>query len=88
MVYSVIQLETCLANDISRSPDFRPEDELVGYGTEARNGLRSVALFATEVYQSAGLIRIDSVRDERVISGNELCWCSFYLVKRNDVRTL
>ena len=53
-----------------------------------RNGLRSVALFATEVYRSDGLIRIDGVRNERIIGGNELCWKSFYLVKRNDERTL
>ena len=88
MVYRVIQLETCLANDSSRSPDLGPKDELAGYGTEACDGLRSVALFATDVYQSAWLIQIDSVRDKRIISGNELCWGSFHLVKRNDVRTL
>ena len=88
MVYSGIQLETCLANDISRFPDLGPKDELVGYSTEACDGLRSVSLFATDVYQSAGLIQIDSVRDKIIIGGNELCRSSFYLVKRNDVRTL
>ena len=88
MVYVMIQLETCLANDISRSPDLRPKDELVGNGTEACDSLRFDTLFATEIYQSAGLIQIDSVRDEIIIGRNELCWSSFNLVKRNDVRTL
>ena len=88
MVYGGIQLETCLANDFSRSPDLGPKDELVGYSTEACDGLRSVALFATDVYQSAGLIQIDSVRDEIVIGGNELNRSSFNLIKRDDVRTL
>ena len=55
MVYGC-QVETCFANDISRSPDLGPKDELVGYSTEACDGLRSVALFATDVYQGAGLI--------------------------------
>ena len=88
MVYSGIQLETCLANDISRFPDLGPKDELVGYNPEGCDGLRSAALFATDIYQSAGLIQIDSVRDEIIIGRNELCWSSFNLVKRNDVRTL
>ena len=88
MVYGAIQLETCLANDFSRSPDFWPKDELVGYSTEACDGLRSVALFTTEVYQSAGLIQIDGVRDEIIVGRNELRRSSFYLVKWNDVRTL
>ena len=87
MVYGGIQLETCLANDISRSPDLGPKDKLVGYSTEACDGLRSV-LFATDIYQSAGLIQIDSVCDEIIIGGNELCLGSFNLIKRNDVRTL
>ena len=88
MVYGVIQLETCLANDTSRFPDLGPKDELVGYNPEGCDGLRSAALFATDIYQSAGLIQIDSVRDEIIIGRNELCWSSFNLVKRNDVRTL
>jgi hypothetical protein len=88
MVYGVIQLETCLANDTSRPPDLGPKDELVGYGTETCDGLRSDALFATEIYQSAGLIQIDSVRDEIIIGGDELCRSSFYLIEGNDVRTL
>ena len=88
MVYSGIQLETCLANDISRFPELGPKDELVGYSTEACDGLRSVSLFATDVYQSAGLIQINSVRDKIIIGGDELRRSSFYLVKRNDVGTL
>ena len=56
MVYGGIQLEACLANDIGRSPDLGPKNELVGYSAEACDGLGSVALFATDVYQSAGLI--------------------------------
>ena len=56
MVYGGIQLETSLANDISRSPDLGPKNELVGYSTKGCDGLRFVALFATDVYQSAGLI--------------------------------
>ena len=88
MIYTGIQLKTCLANDISRFPDLGPEDELVGYSMEACDGLRSIALFATDVYRSGGLIQIDSVRDEIIIGGNELSRSSFYLVKRNDVRTL
>ena len=88
MVYGVIQLETCLANDISGSPDLGPKDKLVGHGTEGYDGLRSGALFATDIYRSAGLIQIDSVRDEIIIGRNELCWSSFNLVKRNNVRTL
>ena len=56
MVYGGIQLEGCLANDIGRSPDLGPKNELVGYSAEACDGLGSVALFATDVYQSAGLI--------------------------------
>ena len=47
MVYVVIQLETCLANDISRFPDLGPKYELVGYGAEGCDGLRSDTLFAT-----------------------------------------
>ena len=90
MVYGVIQLETYLANDIqvSRSPDLGPKDKLVGYGTEGCDGLRSGALLATDIYQSAGFIQVDSVCDEINIGRNELCWSSFNLVKRNDVKTL
>ena len=88
MVNGGIQLETCLANGIGRSPDLGPKDELVGYSTETCDGLRSIALFATDVYQCAWLFQIDSVRDEIIIGGNELCRCSFYLVKRDDVWTL
>ena len=88
MVYVVIQLEACLANDISRSPDLGPKYELVGYGAEGCDGLRSETLFATEIYQSARFIQIDSVCDKIIIGRNELCWSSFDLVKRNDVRTL
>ena len=90
MAYGVIQLETYLANDIqvSRSPDLGPKDKLVGYGTEGCDGLRSGALLATDIYQSAGFIQVDSVCDEINIGRNELCWSSFNLVKRNDVRTL
>ena len=87
MVYGRIQFETCLANDISRSPDLGPKYELVWYSTEACDGLRSV-LFATDVYQSAGLIQIDGVCDEIIVGGNELFLSSFNLVKWNDVRTL
>ena len=88
MVYGGIQLEPCLTNDISGSPELGPKDELVGYSADACGGLRFAMLFATHVYQSTRLIQIDSVRDEIIIVGNELCWSSFYLVKRNDVRTL
>ena len=88
MTYTGIQLKTCLSNDISRFPDLGPKDELVGYSTEACDGLRSVALFAADVYQCAGLIQIDSVRDEIIIGGNELSRSSFNLVKWDNVRTL
>ena len=87
MVYGGIQIETCLANDISRFPDLGPKDELVGYSTEACDGLRSV-LFSTNVYQSAGLIQIDGMCDEIIVGRNELFLSSFNLIKWNDVRTL
>ena len=76
MVYGVIQLETCLANDTSRFPDLGPKDELVGYNPEGCDGLRSAALFATDIYQSAGFIQVDSVCDEINTS---------YLTKSRDI---
>ena len=88
MVNGGIQFETCLANDFSRAPDLGPQDELVGYSAEGYDGLGTVALFATDVYQSAGLIQIDGVRDKIIIGGNKLCRSCFNLVKRNDIRTL
>jgi len=88
MIDGGIQLEPCLTNDSSRFPELWPKDELVGYSAEACDGLRFALLFATDVYQSARLLQIDRMRDEIIVGGNELCWSSFYLVKRNDVRTL
>ena len=88
MVDGFIQFETSLTNDFSRTPDLGPKDELVGYGTKGYGGLRTIALFTTDVYKSARLIQIDGVRNNRIIGRNELGRSSFNLVERNDIRTL
>ena len=39
---------------------------------EGRDGLKFIALFATDVYQSAGLIQINSACNKTIVVGNKL----------------